>query len=305
MTPSAAPDLTTRAAGGGGPFGRPDGGREMIDFLAGLPAFTAFAVVWGSAFGLFMTCSLLRLGYELQRDRVVMRRFLGAGADAPVLAAYHLKGEAAATRTGMLVLARRHGHSRERERRARSRPEPLLAALRTPVREAAEAGEAHSVRRVRASDGYPAFRSELREAAEHRLPRRRTRCVLDRVAAWAAVFGLAAVLVYGIGFYVQRPDASGFWFLIALAAHAPAGIWIGMTDGQGGRFAAPQWPEFDALCRRLVEKEEARAPLQFRIERVETEHPAKPPASGWAGDGGVGASSSCGGGSGGGCGGGV
>ncbi|MFF2534972.1 hypothetical protein [Streptomyces cyaneofuscatus] len=276
----------------------------MIDFLAGLPAFTAFAVVWGSAFGLFMTCSLLRLGYELQRDRVVMRRFLGAGADAPVLAAYHLKGEAAATRTGMLVLARRHGHSPERERRARSRPEPLLAALRTPVREAAQAGEAHSVRRVRASDGYPAFRSGLREAAQHRLPRRRTRYVLDRVAAWAAVFGLAAVLVYGIGFYIRRPDASGLWFLIALAAHAPAGIWIGMTDGQGGRFAAPQWPEFVALCRRLVEKEEARAPLPLRIQMVEADRPAKPAASGWAGDGGVGASSSCGGGSGGGCGGG-
>ncbi|MEU3205808.1 hypothetical protein ABZ702_18405 [Streptomyces cyaneofuscatus] len=111
--------------------------------------------------------------------------------------------------------------------------------------------------------------------------------------------------MYGIGFYIQRPDASGSWFMIALAVHAPAGIWIGMTDGQGGLFAAPQWPEFDALCRRLVEKEEARAPLQFRIERVETERPAKPAASGWAGDGGVGASSSCGGGSGGGCGGGV
>ncbi|MFD3517421.1 hypothetical protein [Streptomyces sp. NPDC058657] len=276
----------------------------MVDLLRGLPAFEAFALVWVSAFTVFMTCSLLRLAFSLRRDRQAIGRFLGTGAAMPVLAAYYLAGEQAATRTGILVLSRLQGPS-PHGRQPRPELPPLLAALQEAVRDAARADPAEE---VMASPRFPTFRTRLREAAQSELPGRRTRYVPDRAASWAALFGLCAVVVYGIGFYVRQPDGSGLWFLIALTAHTPAGIWLGMTDGRSGRYDAPRWPEFDALCERRVAEEEARVPRPEKPAPTDTRPPTPPPqrpgpsrTSGWANDGGVGATSSCGGG----CGGGV
>ncbi|MEW1610492.1 MULTISPECIES: hypothetical protein [unclassified Streptomyces] len=295
-----------------------DGGEQMADFLADLPVYAAFAVIWGSAFTVLMAGSLLRLGYTLKRDRWAMRRFFEAGASAPVLAAYHLGGEREAARTGVLVLARRQRRSRVR-RRARKEarnavrpdPDPVLAALQTAVR---DAGGADVVERVMEAPGFRTFIALLRRTARRGLPVRRVRYVPDRAAAWAAVGALVAVLAYGIGHYVRQPDPSGAWLLVVVAAHVPAGIWIGATARQGGRYAAPQWPEFDALCERLVDKERARGPRPKRAAGADArpagtapaERPGQARTSGWANDGGVGATSSCGGGGGcGGCGGGV
>ncbi|MFC8593184.1 hypothetical protein [Streptomyces atroolivaceus] len=277
----------------------------MTGFLAGLPAFWAFAVIWVGAFTVFVSCSLLRLGYLLRRDRRAVGRFFETGAAMPVLAAYRLAGEREATRTGILVLARRHRRppGRRRVRReARPEPDPLLAALRAAVRDAGGSGP---VEDVMASSRFPAFSSRLRKAARRNLPRRRMRYEPDHVAAWAAVLGFFAVFVYGIGVYVRQPDSSGLWFLIALVVHAPVAAWIGMADRRSGRH---QWPEFDALCERCVAQEQARAPRPKQAADVRPTGTTSVPESGqgrtssWANDGGVGATSSCGGG---GCGGGI
>ncbi|GHH56584.1 hypothetical protein GCM10018773_62760 [Streptomyces candidus] len=251
-----------------------------------------------------VTCSLLRLRFSLRRDRQAIGRFFGAGAAMPVLAAYYLAGEQAATRTGILVLCRLQGAS-HCGRQPGPELHPLLAALQEAVR---DAGRADTAEAVMASPRFAAFRTRLREAAQRELPARRTRYMPDRAASWSALFGLCAVVVYGIGFHVRQPDASGVWFLSALVAHAPAGIWLGMTDGQGGRYAAPLWPEFDALCVRRVAEEEARvprpeqpAPTDTRPQTLPAQRPNPARTSGWANDGGVGATGSCGGG----CGGGV
>ncbi|MFD3918505.1 hypothetical protein [Streptomyces sp. NPDC058595] len=104
--------------------------------------------------------------------------------------------------------------------------------------------------------------------------------------------GVFAVLVLGIGFYARLPDAGGLWFMIALAVHVPVAVWLVMADARRG---PDQWPEFDALCERCVAEAGVRVPEPGRIAGT-----GSAAASGWAGEGGVGASSSCGGGCGGG-----
>ncbi|MFD6341259.1 hypothetical protein [Streptomyces sp. NPDC060131] len=265
----------------------------MAGFLGDLPTFWAFAVVWAGAFAAFMAYSLVRLRYVLRRDRQAIGRFFETGAATPVLAMYHLEGEHAATQAGILLLSPGHRPSGGRRRKVRdTRPEsdPLLAALQTAVQDAGGSGSAEE---VRASPRFPAFSTQLRQAARRDLPARRTRDVPGEREAWAAVFGLFAVLVYGIGFYVRQPDANGLWFVIALAVHVPAAIWIAIADERTGQ---DQWPEFEALCERCVTRAQVRVPRAKRAAGTD-----RAPATGWANDGGVGASSSCGGG----CGGGV
>ncbi|MEV6425744.1 hypothetical protein [Streptomyces sp. NPDC051662] len=266
----------------------------MTGFLTDLPTFWAFAVVWVGAFATFMAYSLVRLRYVLRRDRQVIGRFFETGAAKPVLAMYHLEGERAATQAGILLLSPRRRPSRGRHRTVReTRPEshPLLTTLQTAVHDAAGSG---SVEEVMASPRFPAFSAQLRQAARRDLPARRTRNVPGEREAWAAVFGLFAVLVHGIGFYVRQPDANGLWFVIALAVHVPAAVWLAIADARMGQ---DQWPEFEALCERCVTGAQVRV---RRPKRATGTDPAR--TSGWANDGGVGASSSCGGG---GCGGGL
>ncbi|MEV4974613.1 hypothetical protein [Streptomyces scopuliridis] len=266
----------------------------MTGFLRDLPTFWAFAVVWAGAFTTFMAYSLVRRRYVLRRDRQAIGRFFETGAAKPVLAMYHLEGERAAIQAGILLLSRRHRSSRGRRRTVRdTRPEsdPLLAALQTAVHDAGGSG---SVEEVMASPRFPAFSAQLRQAARRDLPARRTRDVPGAMAAWAAVFGLSAVLVYGIGFYIRQPDADGLWFVIALAVHVPAAVWLAIADVRVGQ---DQWPEFEALCERCVSQVQVRV---HRPKRAAGTDPAR--TSGWANDGGVGAASSCGGG---GCGGGI
>ncbi|MFC8077829.1 hypothetical protein ACFUN8_20090 [Streptomyces sp. NPDC057307] len=263
-------------------------------FLTDLPTFWAFAVVWAGAFTTFVAYSLVRLRYVLRRDRQAIERFFETGAAKPVLAMYRLEGERAATQAGILLLSARPRSSRGRSRAVReSRPEshPLLAALRRAVHDAGGSG---SVEEVRASGRFPAFSTQLRRTARRNLPARRTRDMPGEREGRAAVFGLFAVLLYGIGFYSRQPDAGGFWFVIALAVHVPVAGWLAIANGRAGE---DQWPEFDALCERCVARTRVRAP---RPKRVAVTEPAR--TSGWANDGGVGASSSCGGG---GCGGGI
>ncbi|MFE4540946.1 hypothetical protein ACFRKB_38875 [Streptomyces scopuliridis] len=266
----------------------------MTGFLAGLPTFWAFALVWAGAFTTFMAYSLVRLRYVLRRDRQAIGRFVETGAAKPVLAMYHLEGERAATQAGILLLSPGHRPSRGRRGKARdTRPEshPLLAALHTAVHDAGGNG---SVEEVMASPRFPAFSTQLRQAARRDLPTRRTRDMPGAREAWAAVFGLFGVLVYGIGFYIRQPDANGLWFVIALAVHAPVAVWLAVADERAGE---AQWPEFEALCERCVTRAQVRV---LRPKRAAGTDPAR--TSGWANDGGVGASSSCGGG---GCGGGI
>ncbi|MGX2995330.1 hypothetical protein JNUCC64_13710 [Streptomyces sp. JNUCC 64] len=298
----------------------------MTDGLTGLSSGWVFVVVWVCSFTVLTAGSLLRLGHRRWRDRRAIGRFPGAGPAVPVLAAYHLAGpadrERAAARAGTLVLSRRERHTgrgRGGGRKPRPEPHPLLETLQAAVRDAGEgAGGAVPLDRVMASPRFPAFTGLLREEARRRLPRLRTRHAPGRVAAWAAVGSLPAVLVHGIGFHSRQPGASGAWFLIALAAHAPVALWLGLADG---RSAASAWPAFDALCERHLAATEATAP---RPDRARSERAADPGArpgttdparnrpgpdrapGWWADGGGVGAGGSCGGGScGGGCGGGT
>ncbi|MFE7571708.1 hypothetical protein ACFU76_32945 [Streptomyces sp. NPDC057539] len=270
----------------------------MAGFLVDLPTFWAFAVVWVGAFATFMAYSLVRRRYVLRSDRRAIGRFFESGAAKPVLAMYHLEGERAATQAGILLLSPGHPSAGRRRTVRDTRPEsdPLLAALRTAVHDAGGSG---SVEEVMASPRFPAFSAQLRQAARRNLPARRTRDVPGQREAWAAVFGLFAVLVHGMGFYIRQPDANGLWFVIALAVHVPAAVWLAVADERTGQ---AQWPEFEALCERCV----ARARVRVRRpERAAGTDRAR--TSGWASDGGVGASSSCGGGGGcgGGCGGGI
>ncbi|MEV8395052.1 MULTISPECIES: hypothetical protein [unclassified Streptomyces] len=264
----------------------------MAGFLADLPTFWAFAVVWVGAFTTFMAYSLVRLRYVLRRDRQAIGRFFESGAAKPVLAMYHLEGESAAIQAGILLLSPGHRPSRGRRRAAReTRPEshPLLAALQTAVHDAGGSG---SVEEVMASPRFPAFSGQLRQAARRNLPVRRKRDVPGQREAWAAVFGLFAVLVHGIGFHVRQPDANGLWFVIALAVHVPAAVWLAVADERTGQ---AQWPEFEALCERCVARARVRVRRPERAAGTDRTR-----TSGWANDGGVGASSSCGG-----CGGGI
>ncbi|MFD5752222.1 hypothetical protein [Streptomyces sp. NPDC127033] len=264
----------------------------MTGFLVDLPAFWAFAVVWASAFASFMAYSLVRLRCVLRRDRQAIGRFFDTGAARPVLAMYHLEGERAAAQAGILLLSPGHRSSRGRRRRVReARPEshPLLAELRTAVRDAGGNG---SVEEVMASPRFPAFSVQLRRTARRNLPTRRTCGVRGEREAWAVVFGLFAVVAYGIGFYVRQPGADGRWFVIALAVHVPAAVWLVIADS---RTRQKQWPEFEALCERCVVRAQVRVQGP---ERAAGTDPSR--TSGWANDGGVGASSSCGGGCGGG-----
>ncbi|GLF95104.1 hypothetical protein [Streptomyces yaizuensis] len=272
----------------------------MKGFLTGslteLPAFWAFAVVWTGAFTAFMAYSLVRLRFLLRRDRRTIARFFEAGAARPVLAMYHLEGERAAAQAGILLLSPGHRPTRGRpgtERTAQPASHPLLAALHTAVQDAGGNG---SIEEVRASPRYPAFSARLRQAARRDLPGRRTRDAPGVREARAAVAGLFAVLGYGIGFHVRQPDAGGFWFLIALAVHVPAAVWLAIADTRAG--GRDQWPEFEALCERCVAEARVRVQEPGRAARTDTA-----PAGGRA-DGGVGASGSCGGGCGG-CGGGI
>ncbi|EGE39877.1 hypothetical protein SACT1_0485 [Streptomyces sp. ACT-1] len=259
----------------------------MPGFLSDLPTFWAFAAVWGGAVAMFMVFSLVRLRFVLRRDRQAISRFFEAGEAMPLLAMHHLEGERAATYAGMLVLAS------EPRPRATGRTEveahPLLASLRTAVDDAGGSG---TLAEVRASPRFPAFRSELRRAAARALPSHRTRDVPGAREGWAAVCGLIAVLALGVGFYGRQAGGSGPWFMIALAVHAPVAVWLFVADGRRG---PDQWPEFTALCQRCVTEAGVRSPEPERAAGN-----GSPAASGWAGDGGVGASSSCGGGCGGG-----
>ncbi|MFE4912800.1 hypothetical protein ACFRCX_14850 [Streptomyces sp. NPDC056652] len=264
----------------------------MAGFLTDLPTFWAFAVVWAGAFTTFMAYSLVRLRYVLRRDRQAIGRFVETGAAKPVLAMYHLEGERAATQAGILLLSPGHRPSGGRRRKARdTRPEsdPLLAALHTAVHDTGGSG---SVEEVMASPRFPAFSARLRQAARRDLPARRKRGVPGEREAWAAVSGLFAVLVHGIGFYIRQQDANGLWFVIALAVHVPAAVWLVIADD---RTRQDQWPEFEALCERCVVRARVRV---RRPERAADSDRTR--TSGWANDGGVGASSSCGGGCGGG-----
>ncbi|MCI3223717.1 hypothetical protein GXP76_16295, partial [Streptomyces sp. NP-1717] len=233
----------------------------MPGFLTDLPTFWAFAAVWAGAFTIFMAFSLVRLRHVLRRDRQAIGRFFETGVAKPVLAMYHLEGERAATQAGMLLLsAGPSSHGRRRAAR-KTRPEthPLLASLQTAVDQAGGSG---SLEEVRASPRFPGFRSELRRTARRALPVRRTRDVPGKREGWAAVWGLFAVLVLGIGFYARLPDASGLWFVIALAVHVPVAVWLVMADARRG---PDQWPEFDALCERCVAEAGVRVAEPGRI----------------------------------------
>ncbi|WP_255293235.1 hypothetical protein [Streptomyces niveus] len=261
--------------------------------MGDLPTFWAFALVWVGGFTMFMACSLVRLRYALRRDRRAVGRFFETGAAKPVLAMYHLEGERAATQAGMLLLSagpRSVCGLRRSVRETQPETHPLPASLRTAVDDAGESG---TLEEVRASPRFPAFSFELRRTARRTLPTRRTGDVPGTREGWAAVCGLSAVLALGIGFYTREPDAGGFWFLIALAVHVPVVAWLAKADGLRG---PERWPEFDALCARCVAEAGVRVPEPRRVAGT-----GSAPASGWAVDGGVGASSSCGGG----CGGGV
>lgn len=264
----------------------------MPGFLTDLPTFWAFAAVWVGAFTTFMAFSLVRLRYVLRRDRQAIGRFFETGGAKPVLAMYHLEGERAATQAGMLLLSAgpRSFHGRRRAI-AEAGPEThhLLGSLQTAIDDAGGSG---SLEEVRASSRFPAFRSQLRRTARRNLPVRRTRDVPGAREGWAAVCGLFAVLVLGVGFYARQPGAEGLWFMIALAVHVPVAIWLGVADGRRG---PEQWPEFGALCERCVAEAGVRV---LEPERVAGTGSAA--TSRWAHDGGVGASSSCGGGCGGG-----
>ncbi|NEB97025.1 hypothetical protein G3I37_23430 [Streptomyces anulatus] len=259
----------------------------MPGFLSDIPTFWAFAAVWVCAVAMFIVFSFVRLRFVLRRDRQAIARFFEAGGAMPVLAMYHLEGERAATYAGTLLLAA--GPRSQTTTRAEVEAHPLLASLRTAVESARGSG---TLEEVRASSRFPAFRSELLRAARRGLPVHRTRDVPGVREGWAAVCGLVAVLALGVGFYGRQADGSGLWFMIALAVHVPVAVWLFVADGRRG---PDQWPEFTALCQRCVTDAGVRAPGPERAAGTGSEA-----ASGWAGDGGVGAASSCGGGCGGG-----
>ncbi|WP_326620893.1 hypothetical protein OHA57_37045 [Streptomyces anulatus] len=259
----------------------------MPGFLSDVPTFWAFAAVWVGAVAMFMVFSLVRLGLVLRRDRQAIGRFFEAGGAMPVLALYHLGGERAATYAGMQLLAA--GPRSRATAHAEVQEHPLLASLRTAADSARGSG---TLEEVRASSRFPAFRSELRRAARRGLPAHRTRGVPGVREGWAAVCGLVAVLALGVGFYGRQAGGSGLWFMIALAVHVPVAVWLFVADG---RREPDQWPEFTALCQRCATEAGVRASGPERAAGT-----GSTAASGWAGDGGVGASGSCGGGCGGG-----